>query len=156
MASDLLYSENPKMAKNKPIWFILNIILNVGGLVAAIRFDQQSYQIVGLVFWLGTIIALLVWYIRIKSTKVSVTNYNISKEKGLLRKNRKQVDIDKVRNIEVDQSFLDRIFGVGHIAVYTAGDLPEFEVSGLPNPNAIWDIVEARKIKREETTKSNQ
>ena len=141
MDSDLLYSENPKMARKRPIWFILYIILNVGGLVAAIRFDQQSYQIVGLIFWLGTIIMLLVWYLRIKSIKVTVTNYNILIEKGLLSKHRREIAIEKVRTVDVKQGFVDRILGVGHIEIYTAGDLPEFEVKGLPNPNKIREIV---------------
>ena len=141
MDTDLLYSENPKMAKNKPIWFIIYIILNVAGLVAAIRFDQQSYQIVGLVFWLGTIIMFLVWYLRIKSTKVTVTKYNILIEKGLLSKHRREVAIEKVRTVDVKQGFIDRILGVGHLEVYTAGDQYEFEVKGLPNPNKIREIV---------------
>ena len=152
---DLLYSENPKMAKNQPIWFILFIILNIAGLVAAIRFDQQSYQIVGLVFWLGTIIMFLVWYLRIKSTKVTVTNYNILLEQGLLSKHRREIAIEKVRTVDVKQGFIDRILGVGDIEVYTAGDLPEFVVKGLPNPNEIRSIV--RKYQNiSEELKQNQ
>tara|TARA_B110000263_G_scaffold239664_1_gene242091 strand:- start:458 stop:913 length:456 start_codon:yes stop_codon:yes gene_type:complete len=151
MDTDLLYSENPKMAKNKPIWFIIYIILNVAGLVAAIRFDQQSYQIVGLVFWLGTIIMFLVWYLRIKSTKVTVTKYNILIEKGLLSKHRREVAIEKVRTVDVKQGFIDRILGVGDIEVYTAGDLPEFEVTGLPNPNEIREIVKKYQNLSEES-----
>ena len=149
MDSDLLYSENPKMARKRPFSFVLSIIFNVCCLVAAIRLDQQNYQIASLVFWLVSIIFFLLWYLHIKSTKVTVTNYNISLEQGLLRKNRKQVDIDKVRNVEVDQSFIHRIFGVGYIKVYTAGDQPEFEVGGLPNPNKIWALVMEKKIKSE-------
>jgi uncharacterized membrane protein YdbT with pleckstrin-like domain len=151
MDGNLLYSENPKMARNRPIWFILYMILNVGGLVAAIRFDQQSYQIVGLVFWLGTIIMFLVWYLRIKSTKVTVTKYNILIEKGLLSKHRREVAIEKVRTVDVKQGFIDRILGVGDIEVYTAGDQFEFEVKGLPNPNKIWELVMEKKNKSEKS-----
>ena len=96
MSSDLLYSENPKMPRNRPFMFTLIIILNIAGLVAAIRLDQQSFQIIGLVVWLGTVISLLIWYMKIKSTKVSVTNNDILVERGLLRKNRKELSIDKI------------------------------------------------------------
>ena len=151
MDSDLLYSENPKMARKRPFLFILTIIFNVGCLVAAIRLGQQNYQIASLVLWLVSTIFFLIWYLRIKSKKVTVTNYNITLEQGLLRKNRKQVDIDKVKNVEVDQSFIHRIFGVGYIKVYTTGDQPEFEVGGLPNPNKIWDLVMEKKIKSDKS-----
>ena len=50
MSSDLLYSKNPKMAKNKPFMFTLIIIVNITSLVAAFRLDQQNFQIIGLVY----------------------------------------------------------------------------------------------------------
>ena len=145
MSSDLLYSENPKMPRNNPFMFTLIIILNIAGLVAAIRLDQQSFQIIGLVVWLGTVIWLLIWYLKTKSKKLSVTNRDMLYEEGLLRKNRKELAIDKIRTIEVDQDFIDRIFGVGMIKVFTAGDLPEIIVPGLPNPNKIRDLVKQKQ-----------
>ena len=149
MNSDLLYSENPKMPRNRPFTFIFIIILNIAGLVAAIRLDQQSFQIIGLVVWLGTVTWLLIWYIKIKSTKVSVTNNDILVERGLLRKNRKELAIDKIRTVEVDQDFIDRIFGVGKIKVFTAGDLAEIEVKGLPDPNRIRELVKQKQHRSE-------
>ena len=149
MNSDLLYSENPKMPRNRPFTFIFIIVLNIAGLVAAIRLDQQSFQIIGLVVWLGTVTWLLIWYMKIKSTKVSVTNNDILVERGLLRKNRKELAIAKVRTVEVDQDFIDRIFGVGKIKVFTAGDLPEIEVEGLPDPNRIRELVKQNQQRLE-------
>ena len=149
MNSDLLYSENPKMPRNRPFLFTLFIILNIAGLVAAFRLDQQSLQIIGLVVFLGTVMSLLIWYLKIKSTKVSVTNNDILVERGLLRKNRKELAIAKVRTVEVDQDFIDRIFGVGKIKVFTAGDLPEIEVEGLPDPNKIREFVKQNQQRLE-------
>ena len=150
MSSDLLYSENPKMPRNNPFMFTLIIILNIAGLVAAIRLDQQSFQIIGLVVWLGTVIWLLIWYVQIKSKKLSVTNRDMLYEEGLLRKNRKELALDKVRTVEVDQDFVERIFGVGKIKVFTAGDLAEIEVKGLPDPNRIRELVKQNQHKSEE------
>jgi len=45
----------------------------------------------------------------------------------------------------VDQSFMNRIFGVGKIAVFTAGDEPELVVDGLPDPNSIRDVIKGNK-----------
>ena len=149
MSSDLLYSENPKMPRNNPFMFTVIIILNIAGLVAAIRLDEQSFQIIGLVVWLGTVIWLLIWYIKIKSIKVSVTNNDILVERGLLRKNRKELAIDKIRTVEVDQGFVDRIFGVGEVSVFTAGDQPEIVVVGLPDPNRIRELVKQKQHKSE-------
>ena len=151
MNNDLLYSENPKMAMNRPFVFTLIIILNIAGIVAAIRLDQQSLQIIGLGVWLGTIIMLLVWYLKIKSIKLSVTNNDILVERGLLRKNRKELALDKVRSVEVDQDFAERIFGVGKVRVFTAGDQPEIVVKGLPDPNRIRELVKQNQHKSEQS-----
>ena len=145
MSSDLLYSENPKMPRNNPFRLTLIIILNVGGLVAAFRLDQQSFQIFGLVVWLGTVIWLLIWYLKTKSKKLSVTNRDMLYEEGLLRKNRKELALDKVRTVEVDQDFVQRIFGVGEVRVFTAGDKPEIVVEGLPDPNRIRELVKQKQ-----------
>ena len=151
MSSDLLYSENPKMPRNNPFRLTLIIILNVGGLVAAFRLDQQSLQIIGLVVWLGTVIWLLIWYLQIKSKKLSVTNRDMLYEEGLLRKNRKELALDKVRTVEVDQDFIERIFGVGEVRVFTAGDKPEIVVEGLPDPNRIRELVKQNQHKSEKS-----
>lgn len=139
------------MAKNNPFMFTFIIIVNITSLVAAFRLDQQSFQIIGLVVWLGTVIWLLIWYLKIKSKKLSVTNRDMLYEEGLLRKNRKELALDKVRTVEVDQDFIERIFGVGEVRVFTAGDQPEIVVKGLPTPNKIRDLVKLNQHKSEES-----
>ena len=86
MSDNLLYSENPKMPRNRPFSFTLIIILNISGLILALRLEQQSLQVIGLGMWLGTLVILLIWYVRIKSTKLSITDNDILLEKGLLSK----------------------------------------------------------------------
>jgi uncharacterized membrane protein YdbT with pleckstrin-like domain len=139
------------MVRNRPFLAFSIIILNIAGLLAAIRLDQQSLQIIGLVLFLFTVMTLLIWYLKIKSTQVNVTNNEILVERGLLRKNRKELVIDKVRTVEVDQDFIERILGVGKIKVFTAGDLPEIEVEGLPEPNKIREFVKQNQKKSEKS-----
>ncbi len=81
------------------------------------------------------IIILLWWYLVCLSTKLEVIGNDIVLTKGLLSKDTTEVDIARIRSVNVYQSFFNRIFGVGNIKVYTAGDEPEFEVSGIPDPN---------------------
>ena len=119
------YSENPAMFKDSPSMFILSLIL-----IPA--------------FGLGLII-LLVWYLKTKSTKLSVSENGIVLEKGLLSKERSEVSISSVRTTKVTQSFFNRIFGVGKIEIFTAGDTPEIIASGLPDPNTIRDVIKANQ-----------
>jgi len=145
--SDLIYSENPKMPRNRPFVFIFNIILNIVGFVSAFRFEEQALQITGLVVWIATIVFFLIWFIHTKSTKLSITNTDILLEKGLLSKERREVAIEKVRTVNIKQTFLNRILGVGEISIFTAGDLPEIVVPGMPDPNKTREIIKQKQNK---------
>tara|TARA_B110000008_G_scaffold221989_1_gene222469 strand:- start:4136 stop:4579 length:444 start_codon:yes stop_codon:yes gene_type:complete len=145
--SDLIYSENPKMPRNRPFIFIFNIILNIVGFVSAFRFEEQALQITGLVVWIATIVFFLIWFIHTKSTKLSITNTDILLEKGLLSKERREVAIEKVRTVNIKQTFLNRILGVGEISIFTAGDLPEIVVPGMPDPNKTREIIKQKQNK---------
>ncbi|MBR9912103.1 MAG: PH domain-containing protein [Gammaproteobacteria bacterium] len=110
------------MFKNKPFSFILSIVL--------------IPVLVGMVI-------LLVWYLKCKSTKLELIGDDLILEKGLLSKDRTELDVDSIRTFNVYQSFANRLFGVGTVSVFTAGDDPEIEVAGLPRPDELRDLVKA-------------
>ena len=120
-----LYSEHPVMFKNNPIGFIASVILIP-------------------VFGLGILI-LLWWYIQTRSSKLTVKEYDILYEEGLLSKNRAEFSINGIRTVRVYQSFFNRIFGVGTIQIYTAGDKPEIEAKGMPEPNRVRELIKAQQ-----------
>ncbi|MES9830954.1 MAG: PH domain-containing protein [Candidatus Thiodiazotropha sp. L084R] len=121
-----LYSENPVMFKNNPVGFILSILLIP-------------------VFGVGLVI-LLAWHLQNKSSKLTINESEILYEKGLLSKERSEINISSVRTTKVKQSFFNRIFGVGAVEIYTAGDNPEIVVTGLPDPNRIRELIKPRQV----------
>lgn len=120
-----LYAEHPVMFRNHPVGFIISLLLI-------------------LAFGVGLLI-LLWWYLKNKSSKLSVTEHDILLEKGLLSKVRAEVSITRVRTVRISQTFFNRIFGVGKVEIYTAGDKPEIVASGLPEPNRIRELIKARQ-----------
>lgn len=122
---NVLYSEHPVMFKNNPLGFIVSLLLIP-------------------VFGLGLII-LLVWHLRNKSSKLTVTENDILFEKGLLSKDRSEVNISSVRTVRVKQSFFNRVFGTGRVELYTAGDVAEITAVGIPDPNKVRELIKARQ-----------
>jgi len=118
------YTANPVMFKASPFMFILCLLLIPAG--------------IGIVF-------LLFWKLQCMGTKLTVSEGAIHLERGLLSKTRTEIDCDSVRTVQVQQTFLNRIFGVGRIVVYTAGDEAELNVDGLPDPNMIRDVIKGNK-----------
>ena len=94
-------------------------------------------------FGLGLLI-LVPWYLSIKSTRLRIFEDNIELEEGLLRKDRVDIDLRKVRSVRVEQGLVQRLLRVGKIEFYTAGDEPEITVFGMPAPNAVREYVKDR------------
>lgn len=112
------------MFKNNPLGFIIAVLL----IPVAIG-----------------ILILLYWYLQCKSTLLEFDNGDIVVERGLLSKSRTELNVERIRSVNVYQSFFNRIFGVGKIAIYTAGDEPEIEVAGLPRPNDLRDMIKGHQ-----------
>ena len=113
------FSAHPAMFKARPFLFVLSVILCVVG--------------VGIVI-------LVVWYFQCKSTKLEIIDDEVVLERGLLSKERVELDLSSIRSVRVYQSFLNRITGVGRVAVFTAGDDPEFVVEGIPDANKFREL----------------
>jgi uncharacterized membrane protein YdbT with pleckstrin-like domain len=119
--SKVQYSQNPAMFKSNPLGFILALILIP-------------------VFGIGLLI-LAWWYLQTRATLFEIRGNEILLETGLLSKKRVELALNRVRTVVVSQSFINRIFGVGTIEIYTAGDTPEMVVSGIPDPNHVREII---------------
>lgn len=118
---DVLYDAHPKMFRGHPFGFVLAVIL-----IAAAG--------------LGILI-LLVWWLKAKSTRLTLDRERTLLEEGLLSKSRMDLRHGHVRTVHVYQTLGQRIFGVGRITVYTAGDDPEIEVDGMPDPYRVREII---------------
>jgi len=121
MAGTVVYEAHPAMFRAHPFWFIVFVLL-----IAA--------------FGIGLLI-LLYWYIKTRATALTVTQHELMYERGILSKDRLSVSLRHVRSVEVKQSFVNRILGVGTIQISTAGDEPEFTVKDLPDPHEIREAI---------------
>lgn len=122
---EVKYSEHPSMFRNHPFGFLLSVLL----IPVAVG-----------------ILILLVWYLRCRSTKLEFIGHDLILETGLLSKNRTELHVRSIRTVNVYQSFGNRIFGVGKIAIYTAGDDPEIEVAGMPDPHDLREMVKKEQL----------
>jgi uncharacterized membrane protein YdbT with pleckstrin-like domain len=117
--STVLYDSHPAMARASPFLFalaVLTIPIGVG------------------------IVILLVWYLRTLAARLIITDEEIRLERGLLAKTHKEIRLSAIRTVRIDQSLMNRLLNVGTVTVYSAGDLPEFTVSGMPDPGRIRDL----------------
>ena len=118
---------HPSMWRSNPLLFIayLGLILLFG---------------IGLIF-------LLVWWIKSKNTTLIVTDKRTILQQGLLSRYTNEVMHAHIRNIQVQQSMMERFFNTGTIKIASAGtgDI-EITVSGIPAPNRIKAVIDHYRL----------
>jgi membrane protein YdbS with pleckstrin-like domain len=125
MPEMILYKDHPAMFRNRPVLFLVCCAL--------------------IPFGIG-IVVLLAWWLRCLATSLVITESRVTLRKGLLSKSTNDVLITDIRNVQVRQSFLQRIFGVGSVAVSTSGQSDmEIDVPGMPAPERIKEILNDRR-----------
>jgi uncharacterized membrane protein YdbT with pleckstrin-like domain len=85
---------------------------------------------------------LIRWWIKVLATKLTVTNERTMVRRGLLSRHTNEVWHDNVRNVQVYQSLMQRVFSVGRVQISSAGQAEvEIDVSGLPHPQRIREVI---------------
>jgi hypothetical protein len=94
--------------------------------------------------WLS-IAALLVvgslvfaWFVQSASTTLTLTDSRTILRRGLISRESSEVQHDDVRNIQVNQSFFQRLLRIGDIGISSSGqDDLEILIKGIPTPSRI-------------------
>jgi uncharacterized membrane protein YdbT with pleckstrin-like domain len=106
---------------------------------------------------LGVIVAVVliaavvvVGYVRRMATTYMVSNQRLYIRRGILSKSVQQTRIDRVQNVNTNQTLMQRLLSVGTVDFDTAGtDDSEFRFIGLSNPAKVVAAVD--RAQREAT-----
>ncbi|MCP4180619.1 MAG: PH domain-containing protein [bacterium] len=119
---EVLYERHPSMFRNRPILFIIFIILIV-------------------VCGLGLLL-LFIWWVKVLSLELTVTNKKTTYRKGLLSKYTNDVWHTDVRNVQIGQNLFQRIFNVGSIGISSAGQgTIEIMAYGFKKPEEVKNMI---------------
>lgn len=114
------YEEHPAMFRANPLGFIVLCIL-IPVVIGAI--------------------GLFAWYLGVLSNRMRVDGHTVLMRRGLLSKRIKEIQIRKIRLVEIDQTFFQRITNCGTVRIYGTGDAPEIVMNALPRPYEIKDAI---------------
>lgn len=146
-----LAATHPAMFRSHPFYYLLFVAMIVGGIVGG-----SYFLLFGVAGWVITAAAWLIaatggvmmlsWWVKTLTVRLSVSSKRTRLREGLLSKRTSEVQHDDVRNIQVDQSVIQRLLGTGSLSVSSSGqDDLEIVVHHIPNPNEIADLIRARQ-----------
>ena len=94
-------------------------------------------------YWwlLGIPLLIDVWavskHLLLRSTKLVISGDLIKYESGLAAKQQRTIVIQKLQDVRVDQSVVERILGIGTLSLETAGETSRLTIEGIDNPGQI-------------------
>jgi uncharacterized membrane protein YdbT with pleckstrin-like domain len=116
----------------------------IGALVVAAIVALVASVVVGIIVAVVLIAGVvLVGLIKRVATVYMVSSQRLYIRRGILAKRVQQTRIDRVQNVNTDQTLMDRILRVGTVDFDTAGtDDSEFRFVGIASPDAVVAAVD--------------
>jgi uncharacterized membrane protein YdbT with pleckstrin-like domain len=74
-------------------------------------------------------------------TKIEITGDKLRYETGMMSRTTRTIQISKVQDVRVDQSFLQRLVGIGNLSIETAGETSRLTMEDIDEPHAVADAI---------------
>jgi uncharacterized membrane protein YdbT with pleckstrin-like domain len=143
-----LRSGEQQLYQGRPSWRAL-MSFYVGGLILAalvlvvFGWLADSWPLAVVIAAIIAALTLIVGYLRRVSTKYLITTQRLRISRGIVRRSVQETRLDRVQNVNYEQSVLDRIFGVGNVDFDTAGtDDSEFRFEWVNGPEKVVRAVD--------------
>ena len=119
------------------IKLVLPILLWLVAAVLLILFAGNT----GLIITLVTALYPMYEYLNWKNNLWCITNLRVVDESGFFGRYSKESPLDKINNVEYDQTLWGRIFGYGNVDIQTAAELGETRYHLIHHPKLLKDTI---------------
>ena len=120
----VVFVSRPAMFRSRPLLFILCVVL-CPALIGAV--------------------ILLAWWFKCRATALTVTEHRVVLRTGLLAEQTNEVRHQDVRDIQISQTFWQRIGGTGSIEISSAGQTGVIVAAGIKDPQKIATLIRERQ-----------
>src|SRR5512132_161114 len=133
--------------EGRPIWrSILSFYITgfIGSVVIGVIVALVASTAIGVIVFVALFaLDVLVGFIRRVSTRYKITTQRLRIERGLLSKHVQQTRLERVQNVNTNQTVVSRILRVGTVDFDTAGtDDSDFTFTGVGSPHEVVEAVD--------------
>jgi uncharacterized membrane protein YdbT with pleckstrin-like domain len=133
--------------RSRAIRFSLVVLAIIVGLIGVIWVPVQDKSWVWLILFmpmvLGGLGLLVWWWVDRLGASIEITTKRTIMHRGIFSKSSSEVVHDNIRNIQVNQTFLQRMTQVGKIGISSSGqDGIELQVNHLRDPDNLRKIID--------------
>jgi uncharacterized membrane protein YdbT with pleckstrin-like domain len=160
---DLMPGEKMVMHSHPHWWFFWKQA--AGGLVVVLLLlmtSAVSTDWLSDVLWFITVIALIVWvvntiyqYVQWKTTQFAVTDQRVAYQSGVIRRSGVSIPLNRINNVNFDQSMIARMLNNGVVIVESAGETGDSVFENIPDPESVRSLIFAQ-VEADETADSER
>ena len=137
----------PAMFRARPLRFILLLAMALGGAGGAIFFAVTGaglpLAIPCAAVALAAVLWLLTWKVRTLGEGLKITTKRTIDEHGLFSRDTSDVLHVDIKNIQIKQTFAERLLGIGQIAMSSSAENEEeIVIRDVPNPEKVRQIID--------------
>ncbi len=110
----------------------------------------------GLLVTLAVALYPMLEYLNWKNNLWCITNLRVVDESGFFTRYSKESPLDKINNVEYDQSIWGRLFGYGNVDIQTAAEMGETTYELIHHPKILKDTITHAQEEYKKTAINNQ
>jgi len=123
--------------------FVVLVVAFVVGIVTNITGDGTDAGLVGLVAVVGVAVVVLAGFIKRITVHYTITTRRLHIKRGIISREIQETRLERVQNVNYDQSALQRLLQVGDVDFDTAaGDDYNFIFAGVADPDEVVERVD--------------
>lgn len=135
--------------RSRPLRFLLAVAVMAVGVAGMVWMNTRAtpverwwYALFGPAVVVPVLVLAWWWFDRF-SAAIIITTKRTTMQTGIFNRSTSEVVHDNIRNVQVDQTFWQRVWKVGKLGISSSGqDGVEIQVNHLPNPNRLREIVD--------------
>jgi uncharacterized membrane protein YdbT with pleckstrin-like domain len=137
---EILFDGHPSWRATLGFYVVGFVVAVIAGVVAGVAAGSAIGVVVVLV---ALAIVLVVGFLRRLGTHYLVTTERLRIRRGILARRVQQTQLDRVQNVNTDQSFFERVLQIGTVDFDTAGtDDSDFTFRGIADPEQVVGAVD--------------
>ncbi len=115
----------------------------VVGVVTRVAGHSVNVALVVVAVLVVLVIDVLIGLVKRIATRYTITNQRLTIHVGILRRDMHETRLERVQNVNLQQTAVDRLFGVGTVTFDTAGEAGyDFAFRGVADPSKIVRTVD--------------
>lgn len=148
--SKLLDEGEEVVADIRPHWSFLArpvtlTVAAVAGAIAGLAWSVPAWAQWGLLVLIGlALVGLAVRYTGWTATNLVVTTDRLVSRRGVLRRHTREIPIERVTDLSVEQTLAERILGCGRLLIESTGERGQEVVPRVGRPSEVQRLIRAQ------------